>query len=83
MRASVLVVLRVTVNRNGSVADVSYVSPGPGNYFARVAQRAALTWKFDPPLRDGHAEPSVWRLRFFFSRRNVDVTASEEDSLAP
>ena len=83
MRASVLVVLRVTVNRNGSVADVSYVSPGPGNYFARVAQRAALTWKFDPPLHDGHPEPSVWRLRFFFSRRNVDVTASEEDSLAP
>jgi eukaryotic-like serine/threonine-protein kinase len=79
MRASVLVVLRVTVNRNGSVADVSYVSPGPGNYFARVAQRAALTWKFDPPLRDGHAEPSVWRLRFFFARRDVDVTASEED----
>jgi TonB family protein len=83
MRASVLVILRVTVNRNGSVADISYVSPGPGNYFARVAQRAALTWKFDPPLREGHAEPSVWRLRFFFSRRDVDVTASEEEPFAP
>lgn len=79
MRAPVTVILHVTVYRSGSVADASYVSPGSGNYFARIAQRAALQWKFDPPLQAGRPQPSVWTLRFYFSRRDVDVTAEEED----
>lgn len=79
MRAPVLVVLRVTVNRNGSVADASYVSPGAGNYFARIAQRAALQWTFDPPLHAGRPQASVWLLRFHFSRGNIEVSETEED----
>jgi eukaryotic-like serine/threonine-protein kinase len=78
MHGPVSVVLRVSVNRSGAVADVSYVSPGPGNYFARISERAAHGWKFDPPERNGRAEPSVWMLRFYFSRRGTEVSASEE-----
>lgn len=79
MRAPVMVILRVTVNRNGSVVDASYVSPGAGNYFARVAERAALQWKFDPPLIKGRPQASVWRLRFYFSRDHVEASEAEED----
>ena len=79
MRAPTLVTLRVTVNRNGSVADASYIDPGPGNYFARIAQRAALQWTFDPPLHEGRPQSSVWRLRFFFTRGNIEASATEED----
>ena len=78
MRAPLVVILRVTVNRSGSVADASYVSPGAGNYFARVAQRAALQWTFDPPLQGGRPQASVWRLRFYFTRGAIDVSESEE-----
>lgn len=78
MHEPVDVVLRLTVDRNGKVADASYVSPGPGNYFARIAQRAAEGWAFNPPLRGGRAETSVWRLRFHFWHRSVDVEATEE-----
>jgi len=83
MRAPLVVVLRVTVNRSGSVADASYVSPGSGNYFARVAQRAAEQWKFDPPLREGRPQASVWQLRFYFSRGHVEASETEEDSYIP
>jgi hypothetical protein len=73
------VVLRVTVDRSGKVADASYVSPGPGNYFARISQRAAEGWTFNPPLRGGQAQPSVWRLRFYFWRQKLEATATEEE----
>lgn len=72
-------VVRVTVSRTGSVEDVSYVSPGPGNYFARIAARAAQQWKFTPPNPDGrHPQPSVWVLRFRFTRGQTEVSANQE-----
>jgi len=79
MHGPLMVTVRVTVNRSGAVEDASYVSPGPGNYFARIAVRAARGWKFAPPDPDGaHPQPSVWTLRFHFTRSKVDVTATEE-----
>jgi serine/threonine protein kinase len=78
MHGPVQVTIRVTVDRSGKVEDASYVSPGPGNYFARISQRAASSWKFDPPRREGRSEPSVWLLRFYFSRRDTEVSAIEE-----
>jgi TonB family protein len=77
IRGIVPVEIRVNVNRNGAVANASYVSPGAGNYFARNARQAALAWKFRPPVRHGAAEPSVWKLHFVFERGNVEVTAVE------
>jgi eukaryotic-like serine/threonine-protein kinase len=78
MRRPVEVVIRVSVNREGTVSDASYVSPGPGNYFARQAQRAAQSWTFTPPTRNGNAERSVWVLRFNFEREKTEATASLE-----
>jgi TonB family protein len=77
MHGPVTVVLRVSVNRSGSVADVSYVSPGPGNYFARISERAAHAWQFIPPEYNGRPEPSVWILRFYFSHRGTEVSTEE------
>jgi serine/threonine protein kinase len=78
MHGPVEVTIRVTVDRSGKVEDASFVSPGPGNYFARVSQRAAQGWTFDPPRRQGRSEPSVWILRFYFSHRDTEVSAIEE-----
>jgi outer membrane biosynthesis protein TonB len=77
MRAPVVVTLRVSVNRNGFVQDAAYISPGAGNYFAKIAHRAALEWKFDPPLSEGRPQPSSWDLRFYFSRSNIEANAEE------
>ncbi len=79
MRRPVEVLLRVTVNQEGTVSDASYVVPGPGNYFARVAQRAALEWKFNPPVQNGDRERSVWMLKFNFGREGTDATATVEE----
>ena len=79
IRGFVPVEIRVNVNRNGAVANASYVSHGAGNYFARNARQAALAWKFRPPVRHGVTEPSVWKLHFTFERGNIEVTAVEID----
>ncbi|MGA8087941.1 MAG: protein kinase [Terracidiphilus sp.] len=78
MRRPVEVLIRVSVNREGTVSDAAYVEPGPGSYFARVAQRAALSWKFKPPIRNGDRERSVWMLRFNFTRAGTEPSATEE-----
>jgi serine/threonine protein kinase len=77
MQAPVVIVLRVFVNRDGTVSDATYVSHGPGNYFAKIAQRAAEQWKFNPPLSGGRPQPSTWELRFYFSRSNTEANAEE------
>ncbi len=71
-------VIQVFVNPDGKVSNAAYVSSGPGNYFARTAMRAAREWKFDPPIRSGHPQPSVWTLRFFFTRGNAEASAVQD-----
>ena len=71
--------IRVSVNQKGAVSDAAYVKPGPGNYFARVAQRAALSWRFKPPVQHGDRERSVWMLRFNFGRAGTEATATEQE----
>jgi TonB family protein len=78
MQRPVQVLLRVSVNRDGAVSDVAYLTPGPGNYFARQAQQAARSWEFKPPIRNGDPQRSVWTLLFDFGREKTDVTAIEE-----
>ena len=72
-------VIQVFVNPDGRVSNAAYVSSGPGNYFARTAMRAAREWKFNPPIRSGHPQPSVWTLRFFFTRGNAEVSATRDE----
>ena len=79
MRRPVEVEIRVAVDRLGTVERAEYMDYGPGNYFARTAYRSAHEWKFAPPLRNGQPQASVWMLTFSFTRRNTEVTATEED----
>ncbi len=79
MRRPVEVLIRVSVNQQGAVSDAAFVVPGPGNYFARTAQRAALSWKFKPPVQNGDRERSVWMLRFNFGRAGTEATATEQE----
>jgi serine/threonine protein kinase len=76
MRGPVHVTVRVSVDQNGNVAHADYVSPGKGNYFARISKRAAQLWKFTPPMRKGRAQSSAWTLRFYFTRKSIRATAT-------
>jgi TonB family protein len=78
MRRPLEVIVRVTVNQEGAVSNAAFVSPGSGNYFARLAQKAALSWEFTPPRRNGNPVRSVWTLRFHFEREKTEVMAVEE-----
>jgi hypothetical protein len=71
------VVVRVTVDRSGSVVDESLEDAGPSRYFAHLAGTAARQWKFAP---DG-ADSRQWLLKFGFSRDQT--TAAAETVAAP
>jgi TonB family protein len=71
-------VVQVFVDQNGSVSNAAFATSGPGNYFARTAIRAARDWKFDPPIRNGHPQPSVWTLRFHFTPGRTEVSAVQD-----
>jgi serine/threonine protein kinase len=77
MRGPVHVTVRVSVDQNGNVAHVDYVSPGEGNYFARISKRAAQSWKFTPPMRKGRAQSSAWTLRFDITPKSIRATATK------
>jgi serine/threonine protein kinase len=79
MHGPVRVTVRVDVNPKGDVSSAAYVSPGEGNYFARVSRRAAEQWKFQPPRAHSRSLASVWTLHFYFTGRNVDVTAVQDE----
>ncbi len=79
MRRPVPVTVRVSVDSTGRVLNASYVSPGEGNYFARISRRAAQQWKFEPPRRNGRAQPSAWTLHFYFTRSKPEVTATRDE----
>jgi len=59
------VVVRVTVDRSGSVVNESLEYPGPSRYFARMATEAAKKWKFAPA---DNQDTRKWLLRFEFTR---------------
>jgi TonB family protein len=71
-------VVQVFVDQNGRVSNAAFATSGPGNYFARTAMRAARDWKFDPPIRNGHPQPSVWTLRFHFTPGRTEVSAMQD-----
>lgn len=79
MHGPVRVIIRVDVSQKGNVSRAAYVSPGEGNYFARISRRAAEEWKFQPPRAHSRSLTSVWTLHFYFSGSNVDVTAVQDE----
>jgi len=73
IRGVVRVGVRVQVDAQGGVTDVSLDSPGPSKYFANKALDASRTWRFAPPQIDGQAVPSEWVLRFEFEQTGTTV----------
>lgn len=77
MRRPMQVDVRVRVNENGSVSSAQCMTQAQGNYFARISQQAAHSWKFKPPVSGGHPRESEWMLLFQFDRARTDVIATE------
>lgn len=67
VRVSVL----MKVDAAGNVSQAEFDSPGPSQYFADLALKAARRWEFNPPEAGGRSIPSEWRVRFEFSQSGV------------
>jgi TonB family protein len=65
IHGTITVVVRVTVDRSGSVVDESLEDPGPSKYFARLATTAARNWKFSPTVSQNSRQ---WLVSFAFTR---------------
>lgn len=77
MRRPLDVEVRVSVNARGTVSNTTYLTQGPGNYYARISHQAAEEWRFQSPVTNGEPQASEWLLRFHFDRSHVEVTATE------
>ena len=73
----VRVAVKLNVDPSGRVTGASLSSPGPSQYFAKVALEAARKWKFTPPTRDGENLASNWVLHFAFGRAGVDIQPAQ------
>jgi serine/threonine-protein kinase len=59
--------VRVKVDSTGNVSEAVLDSPGPSQYFADLAMKAARRWQFSSPEASGHSIPSEWLIRFHFT----------------
>jgi len=59
--------VRVKVDPTGNVSEAVLDSPGPSQYFADLAVKAARRWQFSSPEADGHSIPSEWIIHFHFT----------------
>jgi TonB family protein len=76
VQGKVRVAVKVAVDASGNVTDVTFVSHGPSEYFARLAHDAAQQWKFAPAQMDGQNVASQWVLKFAFGRKVTEVSPS-------
>jgi TonB family protein len=75
IRGTVRVGVRVRVDETGSVIDAEVDSPGPSQYFARLALQSSRLWRFAPPRVNQQDVPSEWSLRFGFTNSQTTVDA--------
>lgn len=68
IQGTIRVRVRVHVDPSGNVVGAEVDSPGPSNYFARLAREAAQKWKFASA-----PESREWILRFGFQRTGTQV----------
>lgn len=69
--------VRVHVDAAGAVIDAELDSPGPSQYFADQALKAAKRWAFTPPEVDGKSVTSEWLLHFVFTSTDTKVTPAQ------
>lgn len=65
IRGTIRVSVRVTLDKRGSVTNVTSVEPGPSRYFARLAADAAKQWTFTPVTSEAQRQVL---LQFSFTR---------------
>jgi len=78
IRGTVRVIVKVDVDRSGTVEDAELDSRGPSRYFSRAALQAAQQWRFKPPMVGGRGVLSTWTLRFEFTRSGTLITPTQE-----
>lgn len=64
--------VKVDVDSTGSVTHAGFITPGPSQYFSRLAMQAAQQWKFAPS-----AAVRESTLLFEFNRRGVDASVQQ------
>jgi TonB family protein len=79
IQGKIRVSVRVDVDPSGKVTSANLTSPGPSQYFARLALQAAHRWEFEPPQVNGQTTPSAWLLRFRFGRSGTEVSPVRAD----
>jgi TonB family protein len=67
IHGTVRVRIRVKVGDAGNVTQAAFDSPGPSQYFARLAMQAAQKWTFAPPQSGSPGAPADWVLHFEFT----------------
>jgi len=77
IQGKVRVSVKVHVDESGSVTSATFDSPGPSQYFADRALKAAQLWKFAPAKMDGRNVPSDWLLRFEIDPASINVYPRE------
>jgi TonB family protein len=73
IKGTIRVTVKVTVDPSGNVAEATLDSPGPSQYFARLALEAARKWKFSPAESDGQNVSKEWTLQFEFTSTGTDA----------
>jgi eukaryotic-like serine/threonine-protein kinase len=73
IRGKVRVGVKVHVDPAGGVSAAEFDSPGPSQFFADLALKAARKWAFTPPEVNGKSVASEWRLRFEFTPGDTKV----------
>jgi hypothetical protein len=68
IHGQIKVIVRVTVDRSGSVVGENLEARGSSRYFAHLAEDAAKKWKFAPA---DNQPPREWLVQFEFSHSGV------------
>ena len=77
IRGKVRLSVKVHVNESGAVTEALLDAPGPSQYFADRALKAAQLWKFAPAKLNGRNVPSDWLLRFEIDPTSITVFPAE------
>ena len=67
--------VQVEVDSSGKVTTAKLTHPGPSQYFARLALRAAQQWEFTPPAADGTSAAGTWVIQFRYKRTSTQASA--------
>jgi TonB family protein len=77
IQGKVRISVKVHVDESGRVTQAAFDSPGPSQYFAGLALKAAQLWKFAPAQMGGRNVPSEWVLRFEIDPAAINVYPHE------